>query len=109
MALTVSSASPLPIRIGGTNYNIVVSTMAFDSSYPTDGEAVTANTLGMTTIKSLIVLPYNGYTFNAVDVGTNGKGASFKIKAFGSTVGTEVSNATDLSSLTAVPYIAIGN
>ena len=96
-------------RIGGTNKNLVFGTFAFDSSYPIAGEPFTANSVGMTNINQIFIYPYNGYTFNAVDVGTNGKGESFKAKAYGSTAGTEVSDTTDLSSLTLVPFLAIGN
>ena len=107
MALAVTITG----RIGGTNKNQVHGTFAFDDSYPTDGEPFTANQCGMSRIEQIFIFPYNGYTFNAVDVGTSptGPGESFKAKAYGSTAGTEVSNATDLSSLTLVPWMAIGN
>lgn len=104
MALTVTITG----RIGGTNKNQVHGTFAFDASYPETGEPFTANQCGMSRIDQIFILPYNGYTFNAVDVGTT-PGESFKAKAYGSTVGTEVTDTTDLSSLTLVPWMAIGN
>lgn len=85
--------------------NMEFGTIAFDSSYPTNGEAIS---FGIANVSIVIVAPAGGYTFEY-------DSSAGKIKAYygdySSTSDgalTEVANATDLSALTAVPYIAIG-
>jgi len=67
-------------------------TITMSSSYTTGGEAVTAASLGMTTINSMILGPAGGYTFKWDS--TNGK-----IMAY-STAATEVTATTNLSAIT---------
>lgn len=49
MAVSVSLLTPEPYAVGG-NYVEVLAEVTFDSSYPTGGEAVTANDFKMGTI-----------------------------------------------------------
>lgn len=96
MAVTVSNQAP--IKVG--NKKVVLQTIAFDSSYPTNGEVLTIGQLGLTMADQILIFPSAGYTFNY-------DAANSKVKAYASS-GTEVSNTTDLSALTAVQVLAIG-
>lgn len=59
----------LTVTIGGSektvfgNRRAVFADVAFDSSYPTGGEALTPETLGLRTIDFLVVENASGYTF----------------------------------------------
>lgn len=85
-----------------------VGTIAFDSSYPTNGESYDG-IIGTSfrEVTALFIPSFGGYLFEAV------LGSTKKIKvrwsAASATVLPEITNATDLSALTAVPYIAFGN
>lgn len=99
-----------PIARQRTDRNFIVyTTIAFDSSYPTGGEAVTSNALGLGTIlMAFSPGTTSGYVFqwdNANNkllayYGDNNNAADGPL--------IEVPAATDLSSLTAIPLIAIG-
>jgi len=77
-------------------------TFAFDSSYPTGGEAMT---FGFTPIV-VIVPPFSGYTFQWTGSKLLAYYADYDAAADGVLI--QVANAADLSALTAVPYLAIG-
>lgn len=79
-----------------------VGTFAFDSSYPTGGEAMT---FGFTPA-TVIVPSFGGYVFSWVSNKLIAYYADYD--ATGDGVLIQVANATNLSALTAVPYIAIG-
>jgi len=88
--------------------SIRVGTIAFDSSYPTNGEALAASDLNLRGIAFLLVSPKSGYVFE-YDYSGN------KLKAYygdnnnaadGPLI--EVPNTTDLSTLTGAKFIAIG-
>ena len=83
-------------------------TLAFDSSYPTNGEAFLASQVGLSTINQLDILPYNGYVFQYIASTAKVKVyyADYTANASGALI--EVANTTDLSALTAVPYRAYG-
>lgn len=83
-------------------------TLAFDNSYPTNGEPLVAADLGLDSIDVLIAGPYLGRFFE-FDYAAN------KLKvligdwnnaADGPLIDT--ANAADLSALVAVPFFAIG-
>ena len=76
---------------------VVQGTAAFDTSYPTGGEAVLLSQIGTRTVDFFYAFPFNGFTFLY-------DSAAVKLKAFSSS-GTEVANTTDLSALTAVPVL----
>lgn len=81
-------------------------TLALDSSYPTGGEAVDFNSVGLTQVKDLAVDPVSGYVFT---VAAGSGPSSRKVLAYvtGASSGAvlaEVANTTDLSALTAVPF-----
>ena len=59
MGLTISKVDNSALA----NKRVVFAELAFDSSYPTGGEALTANTLGMLQIDRVFVEPKGGYTF----------------------------------------------
>lgn len=81
-------------------FKTVIGKLAFDSSYPTGGEAITAAQLGLSKIVRMKFQPSGTYLF-AFDTANN------KVKVY-SAINTEVSNATDLSALTAVEFEAYG-
>lgn len=84
-------------------------TVAFDSSYPANGEAVTIGDLGLTSLTDLEVDPSAGYVFE-----WDGSTTSPKVLAYwvDTTVDgaplAEVTAATDLSGVTAARYTARG-
>ena len=90
----------------GSGMVIETGTVAFDSSYPTGGEAVTFS-IPVAGIKAVFFEPYGGrlYTYER---------ATEKIKVWYGKGGTttsvfiEVSNTADLSSLSNVPYVLFG-
>ena len=84
----------------GAKQRISVSTITGDSSYATDGEAITANQLGLTRITALVPVANSGY----VPVWDQ---ANSKLKVFygdnnnasdGPLI--EIPNATDISTVT---------
>ena len=59
MALTI--VNTLVGNAGSANF--VTGTIAFDSSYPTSGESLTANMLGLTSIAFISIPPRLGFVF----------------------------------------------
>lgn len=103
MAATVSLLQRLKL----TNERMNICTVAFDDSYPTGGEAVTAEQLGLTVVDAVIPLSAGGYVSEYDE-------ANEKLLVYyGNNDGTadgplvQVANETDLSELT-VKVIAIG-
>lgn len=90
----------------GSGMVIESGTVAFDNSYPTGGEAVTFS-VPVANIISVFFAPYGGrlYTYER---------ATEKIKAWFCRGGTasgvlvEVSNTSDLSAMSNVPYLLFG-
>jgi len=81
---------------------VEVGTFAFDSSYPTGGEAMT---FGFTPV--VVVVPsFGGYVFSWVSSKLIVYYADYDGAADGVLI--QVPNATNLATLTAVPYFAIG-
>ena len=101
----VFSANPRPVFIWH-------GTVAFDSSYPTGGEAFNAESeTGFSDVFAVQVLPKAGYTFEYVDSAT---AANRKIKAYwvdtsvDGAAQAEVADTTDLSAVTGVRVIVWG-
>lgn len=103
MALTITNVDNSALM----NKRVVFATLAFDSSYPTGGEGLTANDLGMLAFDMVLVEPSAGFVFS-FDRANN------KVKAFWVDTTTdgaamaEVVNTTDLSGVTGVKVMAIG-
>lgn len=103
MALTCTPA----IKTVWGAHRVVLGTLAFDSSYPTGGEAFTIAELSGGYLAAsnpyevfCILEPTVGYTFLfRPDTG--------KIQVY-STAATEVSNGTDLSDIHTAKYLLIG-
>lgn len=95
------------INSGVQNLRMNLQKLAFDSSYPTGGEALTADDFGMQDIIAMIVLSNAGYVFE-YDI------ANEKLKAFWVDTTTdgsplvEVVDTTDLSGVTDVQCMAFG-
>lgn len=82
--------------------------IAFDASYPTGGEPLTRAQLGLSQVDDVIIPPKGGFIFE-YDY-TNQKVLVYveeAVAAGGPLL--EVANATDLSTLTGVRVIAVGN
>lgn len=77
----------------------VLGTLAFDSVYVADGEAITVG--NMREVLGMLIAPFGDWNFQ-YDV------ANKKVKAFLNSTGIEA-GAIDLSSVTATPYFAWGN
>lgn len=89
--------------LGGTDY-LYRGTIAFDNNYPTGGEAIDVGS--NETISYLSAPPSAGYLFEW-------DRANQKLKVYWGNAGTasvlpEFTSTGDLSALTAVPFIAIG-
>jgi hypothetical protein len=77
----------------------VISTLTFDSSYPADGEVISALVFGLTEIAGFVpLMRTKGYNFEWDE-------AAGKMKVFDGS--TEVADATDLSTLV-VDILALG-
>ena len=107
MALTIgtcyeqdlSKPSPQPNTLG---HKLVAVKITFDSSYPTNGEALVASDVGLTEILAVFAEPKGGYCFvwaaNLIEafwVDTTTDGAPL----------AEVANTTDLSAI--APYCLV--
>ena len=79
----------------------VTGSLAFDSSYPTGGEAITPSTeFGLSEVYGVIFDNQLGYAF-AYDYASN------KVLAY-TTAGAQVANETNLSALNNVKFLAWG-
>jgi hypothetical protein len=84
----------------GRTGQLVVGSVAFDSSYPTGGEAIT--------------IPDAEYVHLLIGIGDgandyvwDGSASSPKLLSYVASTGVEVANTTDLSAKTAVKFVAI--
>jgi uncharacterized protein YfaP (DUF2135 family) len=111
MALVVTPAkqhSRSYSALAGVGAGLVIEcgTMAFDSSYPTGGEAVTFS-IPHHGVIAVFMEPYGGRLYQYDN-------SNEKIKAYFSRGGTasgvfaEVSNTSDLSAMSNVPYVMFG-
>lgn len=106
MAAVVTITRDIPI---GQTEHLYHGTIAMDSSYPTGGEAIDVS--GNEKFEVLIPDSANGYVFR-FDA-PNQKLLAYRTKDPGDAGGADivlqqVANATDLSAVTAIPFIAIG-
>lgn len=97
------------------NHKVRSGTLAFDASYATGGEAITAAEVGLSQITSMQIQAFGGFVYNYVP-DTSGTGSvSGKIMAYwtGSTTSgafAQVTNTGNMSSAAnAVPFIARGH
>ncbi len=88
---------------------VVIFDVDFDSSYPTGGESLPATDLGMSNIDILIPTPKSGYVFEYDYSNEKLKAyyADYDASSDGALI--EVANTTNLSSVTDVRCIAIGD
>lgn len=100
MALVVNQTAS--VQYVGQDKVLTATTVAFDSSYPTGGEALTTAQLGLGSIDAVWVPNKGAHSFQYDQ-------ANSKILAYTNSDGAEVANTTDLSAQTAVLVYAIGN
>lgn len=82
-------------------------TLAFDSSYPTGGEVITANGLRLTSILMAVIPAYKGIAFEWDP--TNLKVLAYWVStAVNGAALAEVTDTTSLAALTAAPAIFYG-
>jgi len=88
-----------------TGVRLVMGTIGFDSSYPTGGEAID---LPLNEVNGMLIENKAGYSFEYDR--TNKKIKAYQYNYPGAAAGpaTEVPNATDLSTITGVAFIAWG-
>jgi len=72
---------------------VKMGTLAWDSSYPTGGEAITAATFGLKTIDFLLALPSAGYVFEWDS--TNSKIKAFRTEAGGADLTANTGGVVD--------------
>ena len=104
MALTVT----IQKRSTFGNKRVRTVDIAFDSSYPTNGEALTASDLGLSVVDLVIPSPKSGYVFEYDYANSKIKAyyADYDAASDGALI--EVANATDLSGVTGVRLLAMG-
>lgn len=98
MAVAVSTVSGLPNQpqmLG--QMKVKVASIAFDSSYSTGGELLTAATLGFSTVAFVV-----GNTNTGHDVSYDVASSKLKVHTSG---GTEVTNAATLATTVATLFI----
>ena len=103
MALVATDILVFPQTIVDTNgkpIKLVLGTLAFDSSYPTGGEAITI--ANMSEVLGMIINPWADWTFRYIK-------SSALVIAYVASTGIEVANGTNLSAVDLASYIAWGN
>jgi len=98
MAITVTKDYPHPKKLG-KGVSMLCGVIAFDSSYPTGGEAATPISKYFKDVKRILFDCKDGYNFE-FDNSNN--------KILAHVGGFEVANETDLSDLTGVSFVAFG-
>jgi hypothetical protein len=88
---------------------IVKGTIAFDASYPTGGEPLTASQMALQVVEHMTVHPGGGYVFEVI----YSSATALLIKAYwqnevAASVLVEVTNTTSLAALTAIRFTAYG-
>jgi len=87
---------------------LVTGTVAFDSSYPTGGESITAAAFGLGVVDFLIANASGGYVFFWDSANSKLIAYYADYNAAGDGALIQVPDTTDLSALTAIPVLAIG-
>ena len=88
------------------NKRIAMCDCDFDASYPTGGEALTPENLGMVDLDFIIIEPRSGYVFT-FDY-TNEKVIAYVTGSADGAVLSEEGNITDMSAVTNVKIFAVG-
>jgi hypothetical protein len=107
MALVVTKTDEARTQGQFRDTKRVTGTIAFDSSYPTNGELLQNSQLGLDTVTGVLVYPTSGYVFEYVSSTKKIKAYQDNAVAAAAPLG-EVANTTDLSALTAVSFEALG-
>lgn len=107
MAVVVTKDMPRPQLLAkDSSYGILSGSIAFDNSYPTNGESITDITKYFKSCFQIMVEPSLGYLFTYDK--TNAKIKVYeKVDAVAGTR-AEVVNTGDLSGITAAKFIALG-
>ena len=92
----------------GHNYKIITGSLAFDSSYPTNGEPMDLSKQIPTDIHMVIIEPSAGYILQYDYTNKKVKAYWNDYNAGADAALIEVTNTTDLSGLTDVRFMAVG-
>ena len=108
MALTITFDMPRPQRMT-KDFSMLSGSIAFDTSYPTGGEAATLITKYFTTVKRLILdAGGTGYvvSYDAANDKIMAWYADYDAVADGILI--QIPDTTDISAITAANFLAIG-
>lgn len=105
MAVTISQVGS---KHSMGDLRAVIADIAFDSSYPTGGEPLTAGDLGLSTIDFLMAEPAGGYTFEYDHTNSKLIARYGDLNAVADGPQIQVPDTTDLSTVTGVRVIAFG-
>ncbi len=106
MALTVTVLDDMSFNSVGYDSYIVNASVAFDSSYPTGGEAITAADFGLSEVITVHPVDSYGYTWSYDKA--NGKLLAYGQASAASGALSELDDTTDLSGLTGVSMFVYG-
>ena len=109
MALTVAYDVPNAERIS-RNLAILTGTIAFDSSYPTGGEDISAIFKKFKSVKFISFSPTAGYVFDTDETSGSEKVLAYYVdnNAAADSAMIQIPDTTDLSAITDVNFIVIG-
>lgn len=101
---------PTYSQSGGRALKFVTGTIAFDSSYPTGGESITAIATQFTELLGVTFTPHLGYVFDVDYTAATQKVLAYYVdnNAAGDSAMIEVPDTTNLATLTAVHFLAYG-
>jgi len=106
----------MAVTVGTLKYpveKVVLAPIAFDASYPTGGEQITAKQFGLASFTRIepraggSAASGLGYVFYPI-VATDGLTANLVVAEVSGGALVQVANTTDLSALTAVPFSFYG-
>lgn len=103
----IAGTRPVYAASGGRGLKIVTGTVAFDSSYPTGGEATTDISGHFTELLGVFFESKSGYTFS-YDYTNNKVLAYWVDTTVDGAAQAQVANTTDLSAVTGVRFFAWG-
>lgn len=103
----IAGTRPMYAASGGRALKVVTGTIAFDSSYPTGGEATTAISGHFTELLGVLFEHEDGYTFK-YDYTNNKILAYWVDTSVDGAAQAEVADTTDLSGVTALRFFAWG-
>ena len=103
MAATLSGTGTKPDAT-----KLAFALLALDNSYPTGGYAIDFTSIGIRDVQFIVVENTSGYDFAWDRVNKKLQAYQFNYPGAAAGPGTEVPNATDLSAISALGLIVVG-